>query len=87
MDYLLFWSCLFLILLFFCSSLCFPQGAPVEACDSLLPRHVGTRPIDASKSPYFLVQSANRYGDDFDHSGKGIKGKELLVFGVILNKM
>ena len=50
------------------------KGAPVEACDTLLPRHVGTKPIDPSKAPYYLVQSINHYRDDYDHPPKGIKG-------------
>ncbi len=56
------------------------KGAPVEACDSLLPRHVGTKPIDSSKAPYYLVQSINHYGDDYDHPSKGIKGKLKITY-------
>jgi len=53
----------------------FPTGAPVEACDTLMPRHVGTKPIDPSKAPYYLVQSTNSYGDDDGNTLKGMKGK------------
>ena len=72
---------LFVITLLFTSSIpsitAFPQGGPTESCDSLLPRHVGTHPLEAEKSPYFLVQSTNRYGDEHGAPIKGIKGERL----------
>ncbi|CAL1277311.1 unnamed protein product [Larinioides sclopetarius] len=39
----------------------FPQGAPAEACESLLPRHYGTEPKDADHSPYSFLASDNHY--------------------------
>ncbi|CAG2107257.1 unnamed protein product [Medioppia subpectinata] len=46
---------------------------PVEACDTLQPRHVGTQSLGAKEAPYYLVQSSNSYGDGYDGRVKGIK--------------
>ncbi|XP_054162521.1 putative ferric-chelate reductase 1 homolog [Oppia nitens] len=65
----------FVILIIICQ-LCqtFPSGAPVDVCDSLTPRHVGTRALNSNESPYYLVQSSNNYGDNnIDGRVKGIK--------------
>ncbi|XP_067122206.1 defense protein l(2)34Fc-like [Centruroides vittatus] len=42
-------------------TLCFPDGAPAEACDSLLPRHAGTSPSPAEESPYVFIASGDKY--------------------------
>ncbi|XP_067133746.1 putative defense protein 1 [Centruroides vittatus] len=39
----------------------FPDGAPAEACDSLLPRHAGTSPSPVAESPYVFVASDDKY--------------------------
>ena len=52
----------------------FPSGAPVEACDSLIPRHMGSEGLNPKESPYYLVQSSNNYGNNYDGHLKGIKG-------------
>ncbi|XP_076346924.1 reelin domain-containing protein 1-like [Tachypleus tridentatus] len=39
----------------------FPQGAPVESCDSTLPRHELIKASQSEKSPYHFIASASRY--------------------------
>ncbi|XP_076342178.1 putative defense protein 1 [Tachypleus tridentatus] len=39
----------------------FPQGAPVESCDSMLPRHELLKPSPPEKSPYRFIASADHY--------------------------
>ena len=51
----------------------FPSGATVEACESLLPRHIHTSPKNASESPFFFYASASRYYPDSKR--RKIKGK------------
>ncbi|XP_022257285.1 uncharacterized protein LOC111089310 [Limulus polyphemus] len=53
------------ILLAFCAIIfatcAFPQGAPVESCDSMLPRHELIKPSPSEKSPYYFIASSRRY--------------------------
>ncbi|GFT57285.1 putative ferric-chelate reductase 1 [Nephila pilipes] len=42
----------------------FHSGAPVEACDSLLPRHLHTSPKPASESPFIFTASARHFYPD-----------------------
>ncbi|CAM1308156.1 Uncharacterised protein g4764 [Pycnogonum litorale] len=42
----------------------FPSGASVEACGTLLPRHLAS-PRDPSRSPYHVTASASSYGHGY----------------------
>lgn len=56
----------------------FPDGAPAEACDSLLPRHAGTSPSPVAESPYVFVASDDKYSYN---NPNPIKGKlKYLIF-------
>ncbi|GBL81512.1 hypothetical protein AVEN_143767-1 [Araneus ventricosus] len=65
----------------------FPQGAPAEACESLLPRHYGTEPKDAEQSPFSFLASSSHYhyrmdgiqGNHFHSSRKGILKISILL--------
>lgn len=49
----------------------FPDGAPAEACDSLLPRHAGTSPSPVAESPYVFVASDDKYSYNNPNPIKG----------------
>ncbi|RWS10409.1 putative ferric-chelate reductase 1-like protein, partial [Dinothrombium tinctorium] len=52
---------------------CFPQGAPVESCETLLPRHVGTKPSALDESPFYFAASSEHYNTiDGDPNEQGI---------------
>lgn len=53
-----------LLLCFMLRTEAFPSGAPVEACESLLPRHVHTSPKNATESPFKFIASASRFYPD-----------------------
>ncbi|XP_076305185.1 ferric-chelate reductase 1-like [Tachypleus tridentatus] len=40
---------------------CWPNGAPVNVCDDMTPRHGQNRPQPSRYSPYQITQSANSY--------------------------
>ncbi|GIY44760.1 putative ferric-chelate reductase 1 [Caerostris darwini] len=46
------------------STVAFHSGAPVEACDSMLPRHLHTSAKPASESPYLFTASARHFYPD-----------------------
>ncbi|KFM78581.1 putative ferric-chelate reductase 1, partial [Stegodyphus mimosarum] len=52
------------LLIFASGCAAFPSGATVEACDSLLPRHLHTKPRELSESPYVFIASASSYYPD-----------------------
>ncbi|XP_055937334.1 reelin domain-containing protein 1-like [Argiope bruennichi] len=55
---------IFCCLLLLHSATAFHSGAPVEACESTLPRHLHTSPKPASESPYIFTASARHFYPD-----------------------
>ncbi|XP_064471674.1 putative defense protein [Ornithodoros turicata] len=50
------------VLLFVQVVRCFPDGAPIGACESFLPRHGSAQPLPNHSSPYAVTQSKAHYG-------------------------
>lgn len=56
-------------------SRCFPNGAPLSACESMMPRHAGVVP-QSNAAPYTVEPEASVF-----HPGKPVRGKFLCNAG------
>ncbi|XP_023222273.1 putative defense protein 3 [Centruroides sculpturatus] len=69
----------------------FPQGATAETCESMIPRHVTTKPSKNSNSPYTFVASSNHYNETskkiiVDLGGAPFKGFLIAAIDPVTNE-